>query len=82
MKTTLDIPDQILREIKEFSARHGLPMRETVERALRQYLAGAPRKQQFRLKTLTTSGEGLLKPRSWEEIRALIYEGQGGEASE
>ena len=82
VKTTLDISDQVLREIKELSARQGLPMRETVERALRQFLAGAPSKQPFRLKTITTAGEGLVKPRSWEEIRGLIYEGQGGEPSE
>lgn len=82
MKTTLEISDQILREIKEFSARQGLPMRETVERALRQYLAGAPSAQPFRLRSISTAGDGMVEPRSWEEIRGLIYEGQGGEPGE
>ena len=57
-------------------------MRETVERALRQYLLGASSAEPFRLKTITTAGEGLVTPRSWKEIRALIYEGQGGEPGE
>lgn len=34
--------------------------------------------KRFRLKTITTKGEGLVCDRGWSTIRSLIYEGHGG----
>ena len=79
MKTTFDLPEALFREAKEYAARRGIPLREVVERGLRMAVrgAGAPRKR-FRLKTVTTKGEGLAVDGGWPAIRSMIYKGQGG----
>ncbi len=79
MKTTLDISEETLRQVKSIAAREGLPMREVFERGMRAYVAGAVPSKPFRLRTITTKGQGLVKPHDWQEIRELIYEGQGGQ---
>lgn len=79
MKTTVEIPDPLFRRAKEFAARNGIPMREVFERGLEVVLRGGrPQPRRFRLKTVTTKGEGLLVEEDWGKIRALIYEGRGG----
>jgi hypothetical protein len=39
MKTTWDIPDELLREVKSLAALRGQPMKEWVTEALREKLA-------------------------------------------
>ena len=79
MKTTVEIPDRLFREAKEYAARHGMPMRAVIELALRAVLENpAPRPKRFRLKTVTTKGEGPACDPDWNTIRSLIYEGHGG----
>jgi hypothetical protein len=79
MKTTVEIPDTLLRQAKAYAAREGIPMRELFERGLRRVLGepAAPRRR-FRLKTVTTKGEGLVCDGDWSTIRSLLYEGHGG----
>jgi hypothetical protein len=79
MKTTVEIPDALFREVKQYAARQGIPMREVFERGLELALRGlSPRARRFRLKTITTKGEGLLCDDNWSTIRSMIYEGRGG----
>ena len=79
MKTTVEIPDALFREAKEFAAREGIPLRAVFERGLQIALHGSsPARRRFRLKTVTTKGEGLLCDGDWGTIRSLIYEGHGG----
>jgi len=79
MKTTVEIPDALFREAKEYAARHGIPLREVVERGVRLVLrASSPAGRRFRLKTVTTPGEGLACGEDWSTIRSMIYEGHGG----
>jgi hypothetical protein len=79
MKTTLEIPDALFREAKLYAARQGIPMREVFQRGLELALRGPyPRARRFRLKTVTTKGEGLLCEDNWSTIRSMIYEGHGG----
>ena len=79
MKATVEIPDSLLRQAKQYAARHGIPLREVFERGLRIALQNAPSsKRPFRLKTVTTKGEGLVCNGDWSTIRSLIYEGHGG----
>ena len=40
VKTTIEIPDALVPEIKRYAAEHGIPMREVVERGVRQLLEG------------------------------------------
>ncbi len=79
MKTTVELPDPLFREAKLYAAQRGIPLREVFARALQGLLKGrgAPRRS-FRLKTVTTKGEGLAIDGDWSEVRSLIYEGHGG----
>ncbi len=79
MKTTVELPDPLLREAKLYAAQRGIPLRAVFARALETLLKGraAPRRR-FRLKTVTTKGEGLAIDGDWSEVRSLIYEGHGG----
>jgi hypothetical protein len=79
MKTTVELPDALFREAKEYAACHGIPMREIFERGLRVVLhEPTPAKRRFRLKTVTTKGKGLVCDPDWATIRSLTYEGHGG----
>jgi len=79
MKTTVEIPDTLLRDAKEYAARQGIPLRQVVERGLQMVLKGSPPPgRRFRLGTVTTKGEGLACDDDWNTIRSLIYEGHGG----
>lgn len=78
MKTTVEIPDRLFRQAKEYAARHGLPLREVFERGLSLVVESAPAdRQPFRMKTVTTKGEGAVSE-DWAAIRSMIYEGHGG----
>lgn len=77
MKTTVEIPELLFRRAKAHAARQGIPLREVFERGLEMVLEGSRRKP-FRLKTITTKGEGLVCEGDWSTIRSLIYEGRGG----
>jgi hypothetical protein len=78
VKTTVEIPDRLFREAKEYAARHGVPMRAVVELGLRRVLEDPPPRRHFRLKTITTKGQGLACDADWSAIRSLVYEGHGG----
>jgi len=79
MKTTVEIADALFREAKQYAARQGIPLREVFERGVRSVLSGSPpARRRFRLKTITTKGEGLVCEADWSTIRARIYEGHGG----
>ena len=79
MKTTVEISDNLFHQAKEYAARAGIPMREVIELGLQLALSSkklSPRP--FRLKTVTTTGEGLVCDGDWSAIRSFIYEGHGG----
>jgi hypothetical protein len=79
MKTTVEIPDDLLRQAKEYAARHGIPMRDVIQLGLELALqARRPSRRRFRLKTITTKGQGAICDGDWSTIRSLIYEGHGG----
>jgi hypothetical protein len=81
MKTTLDIPDSLLREVRKIAARDGTTLRALVELGLRRVVAENRREKPFRLRDASVGGEGLspgLADAGWDEIRRLAYEGRGG----
>ena len=58
-------------EAKAYAARNGMPVREVFERGLRMVLEGSPSgRRHFRLKTVTTKGEGLVCDADWSAIRS------------
>jgi len=79
VKTTVEIPDPLFREVKTYAARHGMSLREVLELGLRTVVENkTPGKRRFRLKTITTKGEGVQGDADWSAIRSIIYEGRGG----
>jgi hypothetical protein len=82
MKTTIDIADSLLRQLRALAARRGTTMRAIIEAALRDAIArqagAAPAPP---LATPTFTGRGLQPGVSWDDwsaIRAAGYEGRGG----
>jgi len=78
VKTTVEIPDALLKEAQKYASQHGLTFREVVETSLRRTLQQEQGvKKPFRLRKVTFKGKGQLI-QDWDTIRALIYEGRGG----
>ena len=82
MKTTMDIPDSLFRELKSFAAARGLPLKAVLETALRDLLADCQSQgKPFKLRKHSVGGQGLqegLSESDWEAIRGQAYESRGG----
>ncbi len=76
MKITVEIPDGLFRQANAYAAGNGLSLREVFERGVRMLVEDSPAAGRFRLKTITTKGEGRLSD-DWAGIRAAIYEAAG-----
>jgi hypothetical protein len=69
----------LLRDAKKYAAQHGIPLRQVFEQGLQIVVNGSNRpRRRFRLKTVTTKGDGLAIDGNWSTIRSMIYEGHGG----
>jgi hypothetical protein len=80
MKTTIEISDALLREVREFAAREGVTLRTLVERGLYRVIAETKRGAPFRLRRASFKGQGLqadLGEASWERLRDLAYKDRG-----
>ena len=82
MKTTLEIPDPLLDQVRKIAARDGETLRSLVEQGLRKVVAERNAKAKpFKLRQVTVGTPGVLsayEKASWEEKRALMYEGRRG----
>ena len=81
MKTTLEIPDPLLREARKVAEREQTTLRALVEQGLRHVLTEKRRRPAFRLRKASFKGRGLhpdLKDAGWERVRELAYEDRGG----
>lgn len=81
MKTTVDISDSLLEEVRKAAAREGRTIRDFVEEGLRKVLAERKKTTAFRLRKASFKGRGLrpdIAGGSWDRIRDLTYEGHGG----
>jgi Arc/MetJ family transcription regulator len=80
MKTTIEIPDRLLAEVRALAASRKTTMKAVVEEALRQAFEQRNRKPGFKLRKASFRGRGLhpdMAEGSWSRIRDLIYEGHG-----
>ena len=81
MKTTVEISDALLREVRDLAAREGVTLRTLVERGLHRVVAEAKHSAPFKLRRATYNGKGQpteLVEASWDRLRDLVYEGRGG----
>ena len=82
MKTTLDISDPLLDQVRRIAARDGETLRSLVEQGLRKVVAERSAKAKpFKLRDGSVGTPGApseYEKLSWEEKRALMYEGHGG----
>jgi len=81
VKTTFEISDPLLREARKIAAREGTTLRALVEQGQRKIIADRKNARPFRLRLVTSNGQGLvpeLRDADWDKIRDLAYEGRGG----
>jgi CRISPR/Cas system-associated protein Csm6 len=80
MKTTIQIPDSLLEEVRKLAQREHTTMKVIVEMGLRRIVSERKRRSRFRLRKATFKGKGLqphLAGGSWDQIRELSYKGRG-----
>jgi hypothetical protein len=80
MKTTVDLPDGLLREAKRVALREKTTVRALIERGLRSVISGRQPASRFSLRSAAFQGDGLVAGRSlrdWESIRDLTYSERG-----
>jgi Arc/MetJ family transcription regulator len=81
MKTTIEISDSLLDEVKRLAAKEGTTVRAYVEQGLRRVVAERKSRGMFKLRKATFKGKGLqpgVQDATWERIRETIYQGRGG----
>ena len=84
MKTTIEISDALLREVRKLAAKEGVTLRTLVERGLHRIVADAKRPP-FRMRDGRFEGRGLhpdVRDLSWDQIIEMSYEGRGGSSLE
>ncbi len=57
MRTTMDVSDELMRRAKQKAADEGVPLRDVVEAALREYLSGKPKQTGYKLNWTTEKGK-------------------------
>jgi hypothetical protein len=80
MKTTIEISDSLLYEVRKLAEREGITVRELVERGLRHVVAETKPIAPFKLRRMSFKGSGLrpdLRDASWDRLRDLAYDGRG-----
>jgi hypothetical protein len=82
MRTTIEMPDSLLKKAKKLASEHGTTLREVVIEGVRLMLE-RHRKEPSRFALRDASfghgglAEGIVET-DWEKIRELAYEGRGG----
>lgn len=77
MKTTVNLPDELLREAQELARREETTLRELIEAGLRAEVSRRSGDAQFVLTNASVDGRGLqpeFRGTSWEQIRDTIYD--------
>jgi hypothetical protein len=80
MKTTVEISDSFLKQVKNLAAEEHTTVRALVEEGLRRITADRKHAKSFKLRKVSFLGKGL-QPRmagaSWQQVRDAAYEGHG-----
>ena len=76
MKTTVNLPDELLREAQELARRTGTTLRELIETGLRATVNQRGADATFTLPDAGVDGRGLqseFRDADWNRIRDTIY---------
>jgi predicted transcriptional regulator len=76
MKTTVELPDELMREAQELARAEGTTMKSVLEEGLRAVIARHRRTQAFTLRDASVGGRGLrpdVAEAGWAKIRELSY---------
>ncbi|BBX74202.1 hypothetical protein [Mycobacterium shinjukuense] len=77
MKTTVNLPDELVRAAQELARRERTTLRELIETGLRGVVEQRCGDSRFALADASVDGEGLqpsFRGASWEKIRNTIYQ--------
>ena len=80
MKTTVEISDALLRDVRKLAAQEGVTLRTLVERGLRRVLSETHSRAPFELRRASFKGKGRQAEFSeapWESLRDLAYKDRG-----
>ena len=80
MKTTIEIPDSLLKEARKLALREGTSVKALVVEGLQKTVAERKRPGNFQTAQGHLQGKGLqadFQGASWERIRDTSYEGRG-----
>ena len=76
MKTTIDLPDELLARAKRHARNTRRPLRAVMEEGLRHVLSKEQYRPRYRLADLSVGdagGRDPLESFSWQDLRELIY---------
>lgn len=79
MKTTVEIPDELLERARQRARRTGRPVRALIEQGLRAVLDEDSRAPAYRLPDRSVGkagGHDPLESMTWQDLRAEIYGGR------
>lgn len=77
MKTTVEIADPLLADIRALAEQRRTTVRALIEEGLRAVLRASQQRARFRLRDASVGGEGLqpaFRGADWERIREAAYE--------
>ena len=80
MKTTVEISDPLLREVRRLAARQGVTLRTLVERGLHRVVAETKTHAPFKLRRASFKGKGLqseFRHAAWDKLRDAAYQDRG-----
>jgi mRNA-degrading endonuclease RelE of RelBE toxin-antitoxin system len=80
MKTTVEIPDSILKEARKLASREGTTLKALVVESLQKVITDRKSRGAFKLRKATFKGKGLqphMAGAPWDRIRDMAYEGRG-----
>ena len=81
MKTTVHIPESLLKEARKIACRENTSIKALIEEGLRRTIDNRKQNRVFRLRKATFKGNGLqsdVEGASWDRIRELSYGDRGG----
>lgn len=80
MKTTVELPDALFRDVKRTAVQERTTVKALIEQGLRSVLAARKQRTGFTLRKASFRGDGLVAGRSlrdWDAIRDLAYSERG-----